>query len=382
MSKSWIDTNSQAQEIWARKYLIKKKAVGELETSNLLYRPKVKTSLGANSFEYRLINYPEDIEFIRGELSTAIRDFLFNQRAGKGGKLTASQRILMVGILALEGNFGPIIAFQYLNLSRLTGIPHRNISSNLLKLDAKGYLSALEGKIKRVNDNKLVLAYLPNKKNRKSGPNIVINDKRPTEIQVISVLTHKKEIEEYLQKSTDMKDILSKFYWYELEKSKLKRCLYEPFISVPERVRTPLLRDIEQSTDLWRKLEKSNLLDAIEVVVCSTALKIISMSNCGGYSYPYDFIEHPEIRIMIKDQLRGFPISFNQQENLIDIIIPLSCMMAQKLANITRTGGRGIDITGGNLSLMAFYPYLDLLINDSGFEPDVVIAARYENYTE
>ncbi|AJR09791.1 hypothetical protein H744_2c3147 [Photobacterium gaetbulicola Gung47] len=358
------------------------KAVEELETKNLLTRSKVKTSLGANSFEYRLINYSEGVDFITKGLNTAVRDLLFNQRAGKGRKLTVSQRMLMLAVLAVEDDFGPITEFQNFDLSRLTGIPRRNISPNLLKLEAKGYLFALKREKERPSSDKQAWAYLPIIHTALSGYPLIIHGKRLTEIQVVSVLSRRKEIETSLKDNTFKKLRVNGVNDLELNEEEVKDILCKSFLSAPEKVRTPLLNVIEKGVTLWSKLEKNALLDTLELVVCCTAIKILSMSKTVNPSHPYDYIECSELRTMVERNIRHLPISFNQKKLLIDIILPLSSMLAQMLINNTEKEKRRVKLTGNDISLIGLFPELVFYVNDSNSDRKDYYFSYYENYSE
>ncbi len=304
-----------------------KKAVDELKNTNLLKLHKVQTNLGAHSFQYEP-TIPPDISLHKTEQTYSnFRNKLLSQKQFDSKRVTVSQRSLMIAVLAVTDGYGLITEFHVNKLSQLTGISNRNILSNLANLEEKGLLTL----ITEQTGKKTLWAYQLKYFSHISEIKCVFDRNVHSEIQVISLLIRRKEIEEKFQTSTYKlyKSWLIKQFG--MKGSKVEFYLYSVFSDVPEDIRTSVLKVIGPCRVNWQKLNNNVLHVYVDWLLQLAAIQTLryqfKYSNSNMYS------NCPPIENLIKTQVSFFPLTSEQRKVLEQILVPLSKMVATAIKN-------------------------------------------------
>ncbi len=117
--------------------------VAQLRTMGLLKRHVYKTSLGARSYKYIPTTLDNQTSEVLSPLTlsqiTAVISNLLPM------KLTPAQRILLITVNAISDGMDIVTSDSLSRISSLSGIPRRNILSNLKRLEEKSALTSKKG---------------------------------------------------------------------------------------------------------------------------------------------------------------------------------------------------------------------------------------------
>lgn len=308
-----------------------KKAVDELQKNRLLTLREAQTSLGAHSFQYFPASPPNALLCKTRAMHFNYRDALLTQKDFGCERITVNQRILMIALLAITDGCGFVTELHVATLSQLTGIPSRNILSNLDKLKTKGLLARITSLRSEQRNKKTHWAYQLSSGAHPSKVKCVFDRGVHSEVPVISLLTQRKDIEEELHSL----DIRLQNRWalknFRMTSSAIEYYLYSAFLGAPEDVRHSLIKAIDSYRVTWKKLSGNGLLVYVDWLLQLAAIQKINYQSESPIPDMYTECLHTEN--LIKTQVNFFPLSPKQKEALIQILMPLSKMVATAMKN-------------------------------------------------
>jgi hypothetical protein len=343
-----------------------RKAVEELQANSLLFLSDTKTNLGANSFKY-FPTFPPNFPFNKKELTDQLcSDVLFSQRPNGGKKITVNQRVLMVAGLSIIDRFGLITALHTVYISKLTGVPCRNILPNLLKLEAKGFLTPITGLGFGQKTKKPIWAYQFKLSKNSSEVRLEFDRFGYSEVEIVSLLIRLEELKKELRKLDELKtqlcprernDLIKKEGSdFDIGLADIEYYLCSPFSSVPDDICHSLLEAIDAGQLVWRRLERDGLVVYLDLLLQITAAQIINNRSSVLASDMYR--ECNVTSSMVLHQLNCFPITSNQREVLAQIMVLLSKMVATAIMNQIARGIPELKLNGCDLYIESLKPHL------------------------
>lgn len=308
-----------------------KKAVDELQKNQLLTLRKIQTGLGAHSFQY--VPAPPYHVALRkvGALYSNYRNVLLREKCFGFERVTVSQRMLLIAVLAITDGCAFVTELHVPSLSKLTGLPNRNVVSNLSKLEAKGLLILKTSTRAESPHRKVLWAYQLDHFAQQSEMRCVFDRNAHSEVNIISLLIRRREIEKkFCSLNHNQYNRWAKEQ-FGMTSSAVESYLYDAFSGAPRDIREPLLEAINSSRMLWQQLSRKGCLVYVDWLLQLAAIETIHRQSNEAMFDMYNQCLHTEN--LIKAQVQFFPLTTEQKELLARILIPLSKLVATAMTN-------------------------------------------------